>query len=49
MKPITGLDRLALHARSLIIQHPATHEVIPFTADYPEDFDSFLTRNAVPH
>jgi RluA family pseudouridine synthase len=36
------MDRLALHAHSLIIRHPVTHEVIRFTAEYPEDVASFL-------
>ena len=41
---VTGMDRLALHAQSLVIRHPVTHEIIRFTAKYPEDFDSFLRQ-----
>ncbi len=31
------LDRLALHARRIKIKHPATGEVVEFTADIPEE------------
>jgi tRNA pseudouridine32 synthase/23S rRNA pseudouridine746 synthase len=44
IRTLAGINRLALHAQSLIIRHPMTQEVIQFTAEYPEDFDSFLKR-----
>ena len=39
-----GMDRPALHAQSLTFQHPASHENVTFTAPYPDDFASALTR-----
>ena len=39
---IAGLDRLGLHARSLTIEHPVTHEVMTFEAPYPDDFAAAL-------
>lgn len=37
------LERLALHAYSLTISHPKTHESMTFIAPYPKDMES--TRN----
>lgn len=36
------LDRVGLHARSLSIYHPLTHERTTFEAPYPEDLDRLL-------
>lgn len=40
--PMLPLDRPALHAWSLEIEHPATRERMNFVAPYPEDFTSAL-------
>jgi RluA family pseudouridine synthase len=38
------LARLALHARVLELEHPATGEALHFEAAYPEDFEEALGR-----
>jgi len=43
--PKTGLiDRPALHARSLTINHPESGELLTFTALYPDDFRKALEK-----
>ncbi len=44
-----GLSRPALHAQSLTFQHPASRETVTFTAPYPEDFASALSRLRINH
>lgn len=39
-----GLGRPALHAQSLTFKHPASQESVTFTAPYPDDFASALSR-----
>ena len=36
------IDRQALHARRLVLTHPASGERLDFTSDYPEDFQKAL-------
>jgi 23S rRNA-/tRNA-specific pseudouridylate synthase len=38
------ISRPALHAYSLTITHPVSGERVTFTAPYPEDFRSALSR-----
>jgi 23S rRNA-/tRNA-specific pseudouridylate synthase len=38
------LDRLALHARSLVFTHPISGEEIYFEAPYPRDFEKTLRQ-----
>jgi RluA family pseudouridine synthase len=41
-KPSAYLQRLALHAQSLTLQHPGTGASITYAAPYPEDFEAAL-------
>jgi RluA family pseudouridine synthase len=38
----TWIPRLALHARTLALQHPASHQPVQFSAPYPQDFERAL-------
>ncbi|HSQ40192.1 MAG TPA: RluA family pseudouridine synthase [Anaerolineales bacterium] len=40
-----GLARPALHARALTFTHPASHELMKFESDYPQDFLTVLNRS----
>ncbi len=42
--PVTGADRQMLHAWKLKLPHPATGEMMEFTAPLPEDFQLLVNR-----
>jgi tRNA pseudouridine32 synthase/23S rRNA pseudouridine746 synthase len=42
-KPIPPLESFALHARSLILHHPITGEMLSIEAPYPAEYQSVLT------
>ena len=41
-KLITGLNRQALHAKTLGFEHPTTGEKVSFDSELPEDFSHVL-------
>lgn len=41
-KLLTGLERQALHAKTLGFEHPATSEMVRFDSELPEDFQHVL-------
>ncbi|WP_394850576.1 pseudouridine synthase [Pendulispora brunnea] len=47
-RAVYGLHRLALHARLLSFQHPATGEPVTVTAPVPDDFGAALTALGLP-
>ena len=45
-RPALGLERQALHARRLVLQHPVTGKALTFTAPPPPDFAAAWARVA---
>jgi 23S rRNA pseudouridine1911/1915/1917 synthase len=43
----TSFERHALHALSLAIDHPRTHERLKFSAPLPADFSAYLLTNSI--
>ena len=43
-RPVSGLSRQFLHAHRLAFQHPASEEVVQFSAELPDDLSSYLDR-----